>query len=55
MVKTSLSNAGSVGSIFGQAAKIPQASQPKNQSMKRKWCGNKFNKDFWSKFFLKSF
>ena len=32
-VKTSLSNAGSVGSIPGQGAKIPHASQPKNQNM----------------------
>ena len=29
-VKTSLSNAGSVGSIPGQGAKIPHASWPKN-------------------------
>ena len=35
MVKTSPSNAGGVGSIPGGGAKIPHASQPKNQSIKK--------------------
>ena len=34
MVKTSPSNAGGGGSIPGQGAKIPHASQPKNQNIK---------------------
>ena len=46
MVKTSPSNAGGVGSIPGQGAKITHASQPKNQNIKQKQYGNKFNKDF---------
>ena len=33
MVKTLPSNAGGVGSIPGQGAKIPHASQPKNQNI----------------------
>ena len=49
MVKTSPSNAGGAGSIPGQRAKIPHASQPKNQNIKKKnqkqYC-NEFNKDF---------
>ena len=36
MVKTILSNAGGTGSIPGQEAKIPHASQPKNQNIKQK-------------------
>ena len=50
MVKTSPSNAGVVGSIPGWGAKIPHASWPKNQNIKRKQYGNKFNKNFkkWS-------
>ena len=36
VVKTSLSNAGSVGSIAGQGAKIPPASWPKNQNIRQK-------------------
>jgi len=44
------SNAEGVGSIPGQGAEIPHASQPKNIKKKRKekqkqYC-NKFNKDF---------
>ena len=35
MVKTSPSNAGGVCSIPGQGAKIPHASQPKNQNVKQ--------------------
>ena len=48
--KASLSNPERVGSIPGQKAKIPQASQPKNQNIKQKQNCNKFNKDFkkWS-------
>ena len=34
MVKTLPSNAGGVGVIPGQEAKIPHASQPKNQNKK---------------------
>ena len=40
------SNAGVVGSIPGQGAKIPRASWPKNQNIKQKQHCNKFNKDF---------
>ena len=46
MVKTSPSSAGGVGLIPGQGAKIPRASGPKNQNIKQKQYGNKFNKDF---------
>ena len=46
MVKTSPSNAGGVGLIPGQGAKIPHASGPKNQNIKQKQYCNKFNKDF---------
>ena len=46
MVKMSPSNAGGVDSIPGRAAKIPHASQPKNQNIKQKQHCNKFNKDF---------
>ena len=46
MVKTLPSNAGGVGSIPGWGAKIPHASQPKNQNIKQKQYCNKFNKDF---------
>ena len=34
-----------MGSIPGQGAKIPHASQPKNQNIKQKQYCNKFNKD----------
>ena len=45
-IKTLPSNAGDVGLIPGQGAKIPQASQPKRRNIKQKqWC-NKSNKDF---------
>ena len=40
------SNAGGAGSIPGRGAKIPHASQPKNQNIKQKQYCNKFNKDF---------
>ena len=43
VVKTSLSNAGGVGSIFGQGDKIPHALGPKTQDIKQNYC-NKFNK-----------
>ena len=46
MVKTSPSKAGGVGSIPSRGAKIPRASQTKNQNIKRKEYCNKFNKDF---------
>ena len=46
VVKTSPSNAGGVGSIPGQGAKIPRALGPKNQNIKQKQYCNKFNKDF---------
>ena len=46
VVGTSPSNAGGAGSIPGWGAKIPQASGPKNQNIKQKQYGNKFNKDF---------
>ena len=48
MVKTPPSNAGGEGSIPGWGAKIPHASQPKNQNRKqRQYCNKfKFNKDF---------
>ena len=35
MVKTLPSNAGGVGSIPGQGAKVPHASRPKNQNIKQ--------------------
>ena len=46
MVKTLPSNAGCVGSIPGQGAKIPHALSSENQSIKQKQYGNKFSKDF---------
>ena len=46
MLKTSPFNSGSAGSILGQEAKIPHASQPKNKNIKQKLYRNKFNKDF---------
>ena len=45
MVKTSPSNAGAVGSIPGQGAKISHALRPKNQSVEQKQYCNKVNKD----------
>ena len=53
MVKTSPSNARGAGSIPGQGSRIPHASWPKHQNIKKKkkkqYC-NKFNKNFkkWS-------
>ena len=46
VVKSSPSNAGGAGSIPGQGAKIPHASWPKSQNIKKQkqYC-NKFNKD----------
>ena len=44
VVKTLLSNAGGVGSMPGQGAKIPLASWPKKQNRKQKRYCNKFNK-----------
>ena len=46
VVKTLPFNARSAGSNPGQEAKIPHASLSKNQHMKQKQYGNKFNKDF---------
>ena len=46
VVKTLPSNIRGVGSIPGQGAKIPDASQLRNQNMKQKQYCNKFNKDF---------
>ena len=46
VVETLHSNAGGVGSIPGGGTKIPHASRPKNQNIKQKQYGNKFNKDF---------
>jgi len=45
VVKPLPSNAGGMGSIRGLGAKIPHASQPKNQNIKQKQYGNKFKKD----------
>jgi len=45
-VTTSPSNPGGAGLIPGQGGKIPNASQPKNKSIKQKQYCNKFNKDF---------
>ena len=44
VVKTLLSNAGGVGSMPGQGAKIPLASWTKKQNRKQKRYCNKFNK-----------
>ena len=47
VVKTLPSNAGGVGSIPGQGAKITHASQPeKPKNIKQKQYCNKFSKDF---------
>ena len=53
VVKTSPSNAGGEGWIPGQGAKIPHASRPKNQNIKQKQYGYKFNKDFLKKMDIK--
>ena len=45
-LKTSPFNSGGVSSIAGGETKIPHASQPKNQDIKKKQYCNKFNKDF---------
>ena len=45
MVRTLPSIADSADSIPGQEAKIPHASQLKNQDIKQKQYSNKFNKD----------
>ncbi len=45
-VKISPSSAGGAGSIPGFGAKIPHASQTRNQNIKQKQYWNKFNKDF---------
>ena len=46
VVKTSPFNAGSMGSIPGQRAKVPHALWPKNQNIKQKQYCNEFNTDF---------
>ena len=46
VVKTSPSNAGGTGLIPSWGAKIPLASQPNNQNIKRKQYCKKFNEDF---------
>ena len=46
LVKTLPSNTGDRGSIPGQEAKIPHASQPHTQNIKKKEYCNKSNKDF---------
>ena len=51
MVKTSPSNAGSMASVADRGGKIPLASPPKSQNIKKKrerekQYFNKFNKDF---------
>ena len=45
VVGTLPSNAGSVGSIPGERAKLPQAYTPKNHNIKENQYCNKFNKD----------
>ena len=46
VVTTLPSNAAGTGSIPGRGAKIPHASQPKNQNIEQDQCCNTFNKDF---------
>ena len=41
MAGMSSANAGGVGLILGQGAKMPHASVPKNQNIKQKQCCNK--------------
>ena len=50
MVKTLPSYAEGEGSMPGQGAKIPHASQPKTQNIKQKQYCNRFTKNFkkWS-------
>ena len=45
-VTTSPSNTEHAGSISGWGAKIPHASESKNQNIQQKQYCNKFNKDF---------
>ena len=46
VVRTLPSNAGGAGSIPGQGARVPHASQPKNRNVKQKQYCDKFGKDF---------
>ena len=46
LVKTLPSSTGDRGSIPGQEAKIPHASQPHTQNIEKKEYCNKSNKDF---------
>ena len=46
MGKTLPSNSGVEGSIPGQGARTPNASQPKKQNIKKNNIVTKFNKDF---------
>ena len=45
LVKTLPYNAGGVGLISGQGAKLLHTLWPKNQNIKQKYYCNKFNKD----------
>ena len=45
MVRTLPSNAGSAGSIPGQGATVPYASQPQNLNIIKRY-GKKFSEDF---------
>ena len=46
VVGTLPSNSGGVGSIPGQEARVPHASQPRDESIKQKHYCNKSNKGF---------
>ena len=46
VLNTLSSNAGGVGLIPGQGAKIPHSSQLRNQNIEQKQCCNNFSKDF---------
>ena len=55
MVKILPSNAGAEGSIPGEGAKIPYASQPKKIKTKQKQYCNKFSTDFLKMAHIKKF
>ena len=46
VVRALPSSVGDAGSISGQGARTPHASQPEKQNIKQKQYCNKFNKDF---------
>ena len=50
MVRTLPSNAGSAGSIPGQGATVPYASQPQNLNIIKRY-GKKFSEDFREKIY----